>query len=101
MEEVANMVLIVPYGIEIRQRHLHDKHQSVLIVPYGIEIWKFCINVIGPLNVLIVPYGIEIWKFCINVIGPLNVLIVPYGIEITVPNTRHRYPSGINCTLWN
>ena len=79
MEEVANMVLIVPYGIEIRQRHLHDKHQSVLIVPYGIEIWKFCINVIGP----------------------LNVLIVPYGIEITVPNTRHRYPPGINCTLWN
>ena len=60
MSGLSGLVLIVPYGIEIRfvlrQRRWYHR---VLIVPYGIEI---CLSQgVGQReSVLIVPYGIEI-----------------------------------------
>ena len=53
------ILLIVPYGIEIRLKDLRSPSRQLLIVPYGIEInnTKFK-NLFH--NLLIVPYGIEI-----------------------------------------
>ena len=63
---------------------------EVLIIPYGIEIKN--IEVTQPIHyVLIIPYGIEI--ISLNDLSlSLRVLIIPYGIEIQFPNLMGKDP---------
>ena len=69
--------------MELKSRNLSDfiPLNVLLIVPYGIEINLALYNrtVWGVL--LIVPYGIEI-TVSTTARNPANLLIVPYGIEI-------------------
>ena len=60
------ILLIVPYGIEISSSSSPLDALKLLIVPYGIEIPSQR-QYAGADELLIVPYGIEIWpKRCVT-----------------------------------
>ena len=59
MESTTMLVLIVPYGIETREKAVSTRTITVLIVPYGIETESNINRETVVLFVLIVPYGIE------------------------------------------
>ena len=66
---------------------LHGEiHNIVLIIPYGIEISGSVVDYIA-LNVLIIPYGIEMCESQ-GLLETLTVLIIPYGIEMLLPYNK-------------
>ena len=80
------LLLIVPYGIEIRPWGGCWDGAPLLIVPYGIEI-KLKDLIQAATGLLIVPYGIEITWVVSSETSPFFLLIVPYGIEMKYQHT--------------
>ena len=54
------LVLIIPYGIEMKNASPVCQLRQVLIIPYGIEISPVRATKLDVSGVLIIPYGIEI-----------------------------------------
>ena len=55
----SKVLLIVPYGIETRNRISCNRYTRLLIVPYGIETIEIPFTKNSFTALLIVPYGIE------------------------------------------
>ena len=55
------LVLIIPYGIEMKKIYSEEEREKVLIIPYGIEISDIFNNWVNS-EVLIIPYGIEMLR---------------------------------------
>ena len=73
--------------------------QILLIVPYGIEI-RVALPLLQPAYLLIVPYGIEISSSS-SPLDALKLLIVPYGIEMLNQFISSSTSNPFNRTLWN
>ena len=116
-----NILLIVPYGIEIWQDFAWRRtcqtfnctlwnwnYVSIVdcmrTLSFNCTLWNWNNTFITSSRIsrdlLIVPYGIEITK-CLICIDTSLLLIVPYGIEMTYNNWLENGQYPFNCTLWN